>query len=357
MMDPMSQILQELRLSAYEKNFRDEEIKTLEDLRNLSLDDIKEIGVTKVGDRNRLLQWINTQNSQPVVEVDANNGDSSNASITTTVVQQESAWPLPNVHDILDDIDGVSFEHKFNEAVCYIKDDELFCYVPERSACHQGSHAPLFNYLYIDADIVQRSMTTLVGKEIAKMTSIARESGLNVSVVNHGGSIEYVIGKINVQQKCVIDTAMRLHEMIIHRYSYLNATEEPPSDEDTKVLTVFRKASLSLAVQVSLISEVTQKSENEVIRAFMDNSDPAEDCDPAEDATSIDVPDSPQSSDTCTALVPFNPLNAPSSDASPNTLIKPANKFKIPKSRILRMMVGAVGAEVGKALILCLLAL
>lgn len=348
--DPMSQALQELRLTSYEQLFRENAIETREDLCNLSIEDVKEIGVTKIGDRNRLLSWIESQRSLPFVDVIVNNVSTtssstascsitSNSSLTTTAIQ--SSWPKPNVQSILDDIDGISYENIFQEAVFYIKENELFCYVPKRSACHEGSLSSLFHYLYIDSDIVKSCMTTLLDRELFRLANLARDNGLPVTVINNNGSREHLIGNIRVNEESVITIAMRLHEMIIHRYSYLNATEAPPSDEDTQTLSVFRKASLSLAVQVAFISQVTQQSEDEVIDAFME-----EKIDSAEDSSITSTsPDNISNSllSSNTSVVPLPP--SPGDEEALNTL-KQTKKMNM--ARIVGTFVGAVGVEVGR---------
>mmetsp|Transcript_17478 Transcript_17478/g.27002 ORF Transcript_17478/g.27002 Transcript_17478/m.27002 type:complete len:671 (+) Transcript_17478:88-2100(+) len=58
--DNTEQILEELRLSQHMQSFRENDITKEADILQLSVQDINDLGITKIGERNRLREWIQT---------------------------------------------------------------------------------------------------------------------------------------------------------------------------------------------------------------------------------------------------------------------------------------------------------
>lgn len=57
----VDQVLLELGLQQYANSFKENSIETVHDLKLLSTQDLKEIGLVKIGERNRLKSWIDMQ--------------------------------------------------------------------------------------------------------------------------------------------------------------------------------------------------------------------------------------------------------------------------------------------------------
>jgi len=197
----INKVLQQLRLNHHENAFQENGIATIADMKLLSAEDIREIGVTILGERNRLKKWIADHREEIAEAIVVHQEENLKATINAKVLDEPSLTMYRTLFAFFDaDNNGTIALGEFAASLKFLQvsenDVEISRLFQEADRDHSGA---------IDFDefveVMQRShthdpsMARLVGT-LKVIKSVSVDSGIDLTEYFNADLVEGEMTKL-----------------------------------------------------------------------------------------------------------------------------------------------------------------